>query len=354
MIVSVAQSTDHRLSTFWRAQALQFLISAFLWAVFPLFTNAAQSDPIRVLEPEVVLGHRKRVRADPEVFSPAHNKLWLAGFKETFPSAIPEELKNVDALTRSKKLGRIVACADAWYFPFSVTARATEPPGIDIEILRAIAARHNWRVEIVWANTGPGASLDAAFRRTIDKGYCDVFTGLIETGVDDEVKRHHLMFTRPYIGLGFVLVVQGAATDARNLEDIKRDGIRIGVLMGSPMEDHIRTTEMAYELYFQNQRLIDGLVKHEVDAGMMWSGAFATMKRDYDTDVEIVPGYVPTIDQRWNGVWALPKDEIEFKQFLDLELASMLDSGEIERIVKKYATPFYAPFAQWRRPDQTN
>ncbi len=309
--------------------------------------HAAQGEGVRQLDPEVVVGHRKRVKADPEVFSPLHNKLWLAGFKETFPSEIPEELKNVDALTRAKKLGRLVACADAWYYPFSITARSTEPPGIDIEILRAIAARQGWRVEIVWANTGPGAGLDTAFRRTIDKGYCDVFTGLIVTGEDDEVERHKLMFTQPYIGLGFVLVVQAEASGVRSLEDVKRDNIRIGVLMFSPMERYIRVHNIPHELYFQNQRLIDGMIKGEVAAGMMWSGALATLKRDYETDIEMVPGYVPGKDQRWNGVWALPQKETELKQFLDEQFAAMLDSGELQRIVEGYGMPFYPPFQEW-------
>jgi ABC-type amino acid transport substrate-binding protein len=327
-----------------QARSATAAVLLLMWTACSLPPCAAQSDPVRTLDPEVVVGHRKPVRADPEVFSPLHNKLWLAGFKETFPSEIPEELKNVDALTRARKLGRLVACADAWYYPFSVTARKTEPPGIDIEIARAIAARQGWTVEIVWANTGPGAALDVAFRRTIDKGYCDFFTGLIITGEDDDVRRHKLMFTEPYIGLGFVLVTQGAALHVRTLEDIKRENIKIGVLMFSPMENYIRMNDIPHELYFQNQRLIDGMVKGQVDAAMMWSGALATLKRDYEAEFDMVSGYVPSPDQRWNGAWALPIKEKELKQFFDEHFAILLKDGEIQRIVERYGVPFYPPF----------
>jgi ABC-type amino acid transport substrate-binding protein len=274
-----------------------------------------------------------------------HDRYWLGGYKESFTSEIPEELRNVDALTRATKLKRLVACADAWFYPFSERVE-NGASGIDLDIARAIASRQGWRVEVVWANTGSFAGIGREFRRGIDKGYCDFFTGLVITGDDDLVEKHKLTFTRPYLGLGFVLVVQGNAVHVRTLDEIKREKIKIGVLMFSPMEEYIRANAMDHELYYQNQRLIDGMIQGDVQAAMLWTGALATLKRDYQTTFDMVPGYVPAKGQRWNGAWAIPKKEPELKRFLDEQFEALLKDGEIKRIVESYGMPFYPPFDQ--------
>jgi len=57
-------------------------------------------------------------------------------------------------MERVQKMGRILACADAWFWPFSRTAHKNEPPGLEIEILQSIAKKHGWDVSIAWVNTG--------------------------------------------------------------------------------------------------------------------------------------------------------------------------------------------------------
>jgi polar amino acid transport system substrate-binding protein len=241
---------------------------------------------------------------------------------------------------------RLVACADAWYYPFSERAAQGANVGIDLDILQAIASRQGWRVEVVWANTGSFGGVARELRRGIDKGYCDFFMGLTITGDDDQIERHKLTFTRPYIGLGFVLVVQGNAAHLRTLDEIRKQKIKIGVLMFSPMEEYVRVNGIDHALYYQNQRLIDGMAEGEVQAGMVWTGALATLKRDRKATFDMVPDYVPPKGQRWNGAWAIPKKEPELKRFLDQQFEAMLEDGEIKRIVESYGMPFYPPFDQ--------
>src|SRR5215470_10462728 len=182
------------------------------------------------LEPEYVYGKNRKPRLGyrkPEVFDPLSDRLYQSGYRDYPPTAIPLELKQVDAMTRIQKMGHILACADGWFWPFSRTARTQEPAGIDIEILHAIAKKHGWEVSVSWANTGTRFGLGPAFARTIDKGICDIFLGLTVTGDDDHEAHHQLVFTRPYLSTGFVLVTQGAARAARNLEEVKALGIKI-------------------------------------------------------------------------------------------------------------------------------
>ena len=303
------------------------------------------SAEVQQLEPETVIGKKQKwdpKKTHPEVFDPVNNERWRAGFRESFTTEIPEELKKVDALTRIRAMKRIVACADGWYYPFSRTAPKSEAPGIDIDILRDIAKRHEWKLDIVWANSG--ISLGYAFSTTIDKGYCDFFVGLVHSDEDDDVRDHQLVYTKPYLGVGFVLAVQGKASKLKTLAEIKAQKIKVGVPMLSPMEEYVRVNKMEYELYSQSHGLIDGMVKREVDAAMMWSGALAVAKNDFDVEFDVVADFVPQPGQRWNGVWVVKEKETQLRAFLDEELQTMLKQGKIQSIVESYYMPFYEPF----------
>jgi ABC-type amino acid transport substrate-binding protein len=311
-------------------------------------TSFAAEMEAEELELEIVTEQRQKPKRNPDVFDPLSDPRWLAGFRETFPTEIPDELKSVDALTRTKAMKRLVACVDGWFYPFSHTAARSEPPGIDIELLRIIAKRQGWKIDIVWADTK--INLDVAFRRTIDKGYCDIFTGLAISGEDDALDRHLLEFTKPYIGLGFVLAVRGKAENVRSLDDIKRLGYRVGVPMLSPMEDYVRKEGIPHELYFQNQRVIEGMVKGEVEAGVIWSGAVALGRKTHQMEFNAVPGYVPLPGQRWNGAWAVNRKETGLREFIDQEFDALLKDGEIRRIVESYHVPFFAPWDDAPKP----
>lgn len=305
----------------------------------------AHGADVQQLETETVIGKKQKwdpKKTHPEVFDPVNNERWRAGFRESFATEIPEDLKSVDALTRIRAMKRMVACADGWYYPFSRTAPLSETPGIDIDILRDISKRQGWRLDIVWANTG--ISLGYAFTKTIDKGYCDFFVGLVHSDDNLDVQAHHLVYTKPYIGLGFVLAVQGKASKVKTLAEIKAKKLKVGVPMLSPMEEYVRANKIEYELYSQSHGLIEGLVKREVDAAMMWSGAVAVAKNDYDVEFDVVPDFVPQVGQRWNGVWVVKEKETQLRAFLDDELQTMLKQGKIQSIVESYYMPFYEPF----------
>ncbi len=318
------------------------LAALFIVGVLP---QAAAQNEVQELETETVIGKKQKwdpKKTHPEVFDPVNNERWRAGFRESFTTEIPEELKKVDALTRIRAMKRIVACADGWYYPFSRTAPKSEAPGIDIDILRDIAKRHEWKLDIVWANSG--VSLGYAFSATIDKGYCDFFVGLVHSDEDDDVRDHQLVYTKPYLGVGFVLAVQGKASKVKTLAEIKAQKIKVGVPMLSPMEEYVRVNKMEYELYSQSHGLIDGMVKREVDAAMMWSGALAVAKNDFDVEFDVVADFVPQPGQRWNGVWVVKEKETQLRAFLDDELQAMLKQGKIQSIVESYYMPFFEPF----------
>jgi ABC-type amino acid transport substrate-binding protein len=271
-----------------------------------------------------------------------NDPLYRSGAREL---AAPEhaELEGLDSLARAKALGKLVACADPYNYPYS--DQNAEPPGFDIEIFRAIAKRAGLHAEIFWVDTGTRGGLGRAFRNSIAKKACDFFLGLSTGGDDEEVSENRLAFTTPYLGMGYVLVVQGKADAITSLEELHKTKIKIGVSMSTPMDDYLFTHGYDRELYFQNRRVFEGMAKGEIDAAMVWSTALGQARREFpNLKAHMVPGYVPEPGLRWNAAMAVPTKETAMKQFLDESIGQLLNDGEMKRIVESYGVPFYPPF----------
>jgi ABC-type amino acid transport substrate-binding protein len=330
-----------------------FRCAALLLPAFVLAFTAMHGRTADVfeLEPEYVYGKNRKPRLGyrkPEVFDPLSDRLYQSGYRDYPPTAIPDELKDVDAMTRVQKMGRIMACADGWFFPFSRTTRKNEAAGIDIEILQAIAKKHGWEVDISWVNMatrfGPGAP-GGAYSRSIDRGICDIVLGLAETGDDHHMPGHKLVFTRPYLSTGFVLVTQGPAKGVKTLDEAKAQGVTVGVPAYSPMHEYAQAHGLPFTTFFQNYQVISALVRGEINAAMLWSGSISQARLEHpEAEFEMAKGYVPEPEMRWNSVWVVKEQEAELKQFIDRSFADMLKSGEIKRIVQRYGVPFYPPF----------
>ena len=86
------------------------------------------------------------------------------------------------------------------------------------------------------------------------------------------------------------------------------------------------------------------MVEGKVDAAMIWSGAISQAKLNRpEGQFQMVKGYVPIPEMRWDSAWGIKKTEVEFKKFIDDAFDEMLESGEIKRIVERYGMPYYPP-----------
>ncbi|MCW5624586.1 MAG: transporter substrate-binding domain-containing protein [Burkholderiales bacterium] len=307
------------------------------------------------LDVEYVIGNpRPRVAevgyTEPEVFDPFTDKIYQGGFRYGGPpTAIPQEYRFLSAVGRVKAMKRIIACTDAWYYPFSHTAPKNEPPGIDIEILSRIASRNGWDYSIMWANTGVyRGGFKKAFRETINRGFCDVFLGMMITGDDEHMEQNQMVFTDPYLGVGFVLVGNKKMPAVRTLAELKGKGIKVGVPAYSPMQENAEKLGVPYVTYFQNNRVIDGLLRKEVDAIMVWGPSIPVANREKNVELSMSPGFRPEPGQRFNAAWGVKAKETDFKEFFDKAFAEMLANGEIQEIVERYGVPFFAPFPEGR------
>lgn len=253
----------------------------------------------------------------------------------------PDEI--ADTLERSKAKGRLLACADPYSFPSA--AQNTDPPGYDIEIMREIAKRGGMRLEMVWADTGTRGGTSRAFRNSILKKRCDVFLGMSDSG-DDDMLMGQLAFTKPYLGMGYVLVVQGKAADKKTLNEIKDANIKVGVPMSTPIDDYLFTHDIPRSLYLDNRRIMQAMANGEIDASLVWGTAISVARREFpDAKFHMVEGYVPEADQRWNLNFIVRKQDQSLMKFIDDAVAELLANGKMKQILENYNVPFYPPFS---------
>lgn len=253
----------------------------------------------------------------------------------------PDEI--ADVLERSKAKAKLIACADPYNFPYA--AQNADPPGFDMEIIREIAKRGGMSLEMYWADTATRGGTSRAFRNSILKKRCDVFLGLSDSG-DDDMLMGQLAFTKPYLGLGYVLVVQGKAEGMTSISELKKANIKVGVPMSTPIDDYLFTHDIPRELYADNRRIMQGMAKGEVDASLVWATAVSVGRREYpDAKFRMVEGYVPEAEQRWNLNFVVRKHDRALMEFINDGIAELLSSGRMKQIVESYGVPFYPPFS---------
>jgi len=256
---------------------------------------------------------------------------------------VDDPLESTDPMVRSQARGMLTACADPFEFPHA--QQSGDPPGFDVEILRAILKRAGMRLDMVWTNTASRGGTSRAFRQSILARKCDVFLGMSDNGEDDMLM-NKLVFTRPYLGIGYVLVTQGKAADKKSLEDFKESDIKVGVSMSTPMDDYLFMNKIPRDLFMGSKRMFDAMMKGELDAAMMFSTSLADVQNDYPkATFRMVPGFVPTEGLRYNAAWVVRKEDKALRAFLDKGLGELLDNGRIKEIVESYGVPFYPPFA---------
>jgi ABC-type amino acid transport substrate-binding protein len=247
-----------------------------------------------------------------------------------------------DTLARSKARGVLSACADPFEFPHA--QQNADPPGFDVEILRAVAKRGGMRLDLSWVNTASRGGTSRAFRQSILAKKCDIFLGLSDNG-DDDMLMGRLVFTRPFLGMGYVLVVQGKAEGRTSLEDFKGGDMRVGVSMSTPMDDYLFMNKVPREIYMGSKRMMDALMNGEIDAAMLFSTALGTARMEYpQARFRMVPGYTPLDGLRFNAAWAVRKEDKSLLQFVNEGIEALLQSGRIKEIVESYGVPFYPPF----------
>ena len=98
------------------------------------------------------------------------------------------------------------------------------------------------------------------------------------------------------------------------------------------------------EIYQGNDRVMEGMVRGEVDAAMVWSSSLGIARRDFaDAKFRPISNYKPDPLFTWNIAMVVPRADTKLKTLVDDGISQLIESGELQAIVEKYGVPYYAP-----------
>ena len=140
--------------------------------------------------------------------------------------------------------------------------------------------------------------------------------------------------------------MQGKASDVKSLDDVIKGGFKVGVPMSTPIDDYMFTNNIPRGLYLNNRRIMEGMVKQEVDVSMVWGSAVAVAKQEFpDAKFRMVEGYVPIEGQRFNMKFVVRKEDESLRKFINDGINELLANGKMREIVESYGVPFFKPFS---------
>lgn len=271
---------------------------------------------------------------------PFKDKRYMSGHRDVLPPEVPEELQNVDALTRIRGVKRITACADPFAFPSSeMTEKAT---GYDVDLLQSIAKEEGWETFFIWVNTAGRGGMNRAFRTSIRKGICDVFLGL-GGGIEDILGKSKLTVLAPAFGISYVLATYDPTLKGQTLADIAKAKINTGATYFSPTDTFLTEHGVTHETFPQSRRAIEAMAEGKVRAVLIPSTMMADAKRDFpDRQILVLETFEPK-DMEWNSTWALKSSETQLRAFLDTRIAEYGANGRLKEILGTYGIPYVAP-----------
>jgi ABC-type amino acid transport substrate-binding protein len=168
--------------------------------------------------------------------------------------------------------GALSACLIEDNPPFSRLGADTE--GIDVEAARLIAQKLGRPLRVVWVQVPARGGFGKALKESIQSGKCDFFAG-VPAGKEmaDELRQHKLVSTRPYLGVGYLLVSPPGSRPA-GMADAKR-ARRVGAASATPADLFLHKEHLHRIPYANNQDLLAALRGGALDMALVWTPALA-------------------------------------------------------------------------------
>ena len=245
------------------------------------------------------------------------------------------------ALEKARERGTIVACADPYNLPFS----SPDPnmPGFDVEIAKEIAAGMGLEIAYHWVDTGTRGGLSRAIRLSINDNKCAFFMGIPdEPDMLEEYEEKKLIITRPYLGMGYVLVGKEGGPSPQTLAEAK--DAKIGVLMFTVADMDLSREGFRTDPYRVNEENLAALQQGEVDFSLILSSkAGWWLHQNPGSGLAIIDGFTPDPSMRYGLVIAVRRTEQDLQAAINEQLDQLVASGRIAEIVAKYGVPFLPP-----------
>ncbi len=228
------------------------------------------------------------------------------------------------SLSELRRTGMLKVCVPTAYPPL-VTGDAAAP-GIDIELIRAVAARLGLAVSL---NENPAMGRDFNPRNwRLSRAACEVIVGGV---VDTDLTRSFLETSPSYASTGWAILSREPLPDGLS-------GRTVGVLTilsgldRIGLSGYLRAQGVTARVMPRPETLVAAISAGEVSAGITEALLAASLARPKGWTTEALPPELA----RYRLVFGLWKGDLTLKRAIDRAFADMAADGEIDAILTKY------------------
>lgn len=216
------------------------------------------------------------------------------------------------------------ACVPTTYPP--LVTGDPDRPGIDIELLRAVADRIGVRLVL---NPSDAIGRDFNPRNwALNRAKCEVIAGGV---VDSQLTRSFLETGPAYARTGWAVISPGPLTTFESLN--------VGVLTLISGLDRIglasvlRGAGAQVEIVLRPEELVSGIADHRFDAGI----TEALLATRLAAENGLTASWMPPELERYNLVFGLWKGDITLKRAIDQAFSDLTNDGTLATILARYA-----------------
>ena len=233
------------------------------------------------------------------------------------------ENKTEEGTSNNKEAKVLKMGTSADYAPFEYidTAKGEEPTGIDIELAKTITEKLGYELEIQDMDFGGLIS-------SLQNGQVDFVASAMSA---TEERKKSVDFSDIYYTSKHI-VVSKKGSGLQTVEDL--NGKTVGAQLGSIQETKAKELAKTIDLKVDSRNRIPELIQ-EIKAGRMDAAIIEdTVAEGYLSENPDVEGF--TIEDADGGyALAFPKGS-ELTEEFNKELKALSDSGELDKIIKKY------------------
>jgi ABC-type amino acid transport substrate-binding protein len=242
---------------------------------------------------------------------------------------------------RIQERGVMVVSMDPANLPYS--SAKEDRPGFDVELLRALAKTMDVKLRIDWLDVHRATAIGKLLERESDLAFG---TPIDDNAVeDDDELAGRLLFSQPYYGTGYVLLVRKKGPRIKALAELKGDKARrLATEAGSVADYRLRQRGYLRTLYRNQLAVLKGLHDGAVDYAYLWANVAWLVHTSPDFAVELVADYVP--EDHWNVAIAMRHGDDEFKRHVDAALAKLIKDGTVKSALARYHMPYFEPFPE--------
>lgn len=207
--------------------------------------------------------------------------------------------------------------------------------GINVELAQALAQHLGRTLRIAWVSEPNRGGFGKALRQSIDSGKCEAFVGVPSSReLSDTLREHDLVTSRPYLTAGYVFASRAGSAPA-SAQDARR-ARRIGVTSATPADLYLYAKGFNRVPYANTAAVLQALAHGEVDLGMVWTPAAASLSAEGRTDWVLSPEPSDDASLRTPLAIALRRSDASLLGAVNEALGALISDGTVARIATEH------------------